>query len=134
MSEQERSAMPSDFDRIIGALDGLPDVVMTQPSTKRIVPPLGVGGTQLYAIQTIRQGEKHMILFEHVSNEATVRLVIPHEIAEIIARQRESVSVMLRKRLAKQTAANRKAAGWKPSFPANMKRGGRRVAKRGGKV
>ncbi len=46
-----------------------------------VVPPLGVGGTQLYVVQTYRQKEQGDTIFlEHVSETGTVRLVIPPQV------------------------------------------------------
>ncbi|HET9215779.1 MAG TPA: hypothetical protein VFR18_02300 [Terriglobia bacterium] len=46
------------FDRTIGVLHSLPDVVSTKSYVTRVVPPLGIGGTQLYVVQTYRQKKK----------------------------------------------------------------------------
>ena len=79
------------FDRAIGVLHGLPDVTFTKTSVSRVIPPFGVGGTQLYVVQTYRQKEQGDTIFlEHVSETGTVRLVIPPQVAAVIARQRES--------------------------------------------
>lgn len=113
---EERSAMPDPFDRQLGALVDLPDVVKAGPVVKRTVPPLGVGGTSIHVVQTVRQGNQHTIFLEVVDPDGTKRLVIPSVVADVIARQREACSVMLRKKLARAAAADRKARGEKPGF------------------
>jgi len=116
---------PDYFDRLMGSLDGLPDVAQTKEATKRVVPPLGIGGASTYIVQTFRQKDtnalgktisRDTIFLEHISEGGTVRLVIPPVIADIIARQRESLTTMVRKRTAKRVAADRKAQGIPPAF------------------
>lgn len=55
MAETKSAGMPDTFDRLFGSLDGLPDVVKTRPTTIRTVPMLGVGGTVMHIVQTVRQ-------------------------------------------------------------------------------
>lgn len=125
----EKSAMPDMFDRLLGALDGLPDVVKTKPSTIRTLPLLGVGGSCLHIVQTVRQqqtrtnkaGEevsfsRDTIFLEVVGAEGTVRLAIPHEVADTIARQRDALSTKTRSKAARKLAAERKGRGELPGF------------------
>jgi hypothetical protein len=105
------------FDRTIGALHGLPDVTSTKTSVTRVVPPFGVGGTQLYVVQTYRQKEQGDTIFlEHVSETGTVRLVIPPQVSAVIARQREQLTAKTRSRAAKAAAQDRKQRGEIPAF------------------
>lgn len=104
------------FDRAIGTLHGLPDVVSTKPTTMRVVPTFGFG-THVYVIQTFRQRDiGDSVFLEHVSENGTVRLVIPPAVAEVIARQRDQVTARSRSRAAKRVADERKAQGIKPGF------------------
>src|SRR2546426_7580798 len=90
------------FDRTIGVLQGLPDIVCTKTCVTRVVPPLGVGGTQLYVVQTYRQKEQGDTIFlEHVSETGTVRLVIPPQVSAVIARQRDQLTAKTRSKAAK---------------------------------
>jgi hypothetical protein len=105
------------FDRTIGALHGLPDTVCTKSSVTRVVPPFGVGGTQLYVVQTYRQREQGDTIFlEHVSEAGTVRLVIPAQVSAVIARQREQLTAKTRSKAAKAVAQDRKERGEIPAF------------------
>ena len=105
------------FDRTIGVLHGLPDVVSTKSYVTRVVPPLGVGGTQLYVVQTYRQKEQGDTIFlEHVSETGTVRLVIPPQVSAVIARQREQLTAKTRSKAAKAVAQGRKERGEIPAF------------------
>ena len=114
MSEEKLSI--SYFDRMMGNLHGLPDVVSAKPTTLRVVPPLGLG-THLYAVQTFRQREiGDTVFLEHVSEAGTTRLVIPPTVVETIVRQRDALTTKVRVRTGKQIAADRKALGLKPGF------------------
>ena len=105
------------FDRTIGLLHGLPDVTEVKTSVTRVVPPFGVGGTQLYVVQTYRQKEQGDTIFlEHVSETGTVRLVIPPQVSAVIARQREQLTAKTRSKAAKAVAQGRKERGEIPAF------------------
>ena len=105
------------FDRTIGLLYGLPDVTEVKTSVTRVVPPFGVGGTQLYVVQTYRQKEQGDTIFlEHVSETGTVRLVIPPQVSAVIARQREQLTAKTRSKAAKAVAQGRKERGEIPAF------------------
>src|SRR2546427_7065455 len=105
------------FDRTIGLLHGLPDVTLVKTSVTRVVPPFGVGGTQLYVVQTYRQREQGDTIFlEHVSETGTVRLVIPPQVAAVIARQRDQLTAKTRSKAAKAIAQERKERGEIPAF------------------
>lgn len=104
------------YDRTIGGLEGLPDVVKTHPSTKRTVTPLA-RTSETYIIQTMRQKDVGDYIFiEMVSGEGSLRIVLPPAIAETIARQRESVIAKVRSKTAKAQAQERKDRGELPAF------------------
>lgn len=114
--QQQTYATPDLFDRAIGALTGRPDVTETKPSTIRTVTPL-IGESQLFIVQTYRERERGDSIFvECVSASGSVRLVIPPQVADAIARQRDSLSTKVRSKVAKSVMADRIAAGYKPSF------------------
>jgi hypothetical protein len=105
---------PDTFDRLLGALDGLPDVVQVKPSTIRVVTPL-VGNSETYIVQSYRQrGEGDVIFVEHVGRRGTTRLVLPAKVADVIARQRDALSTKSRRKAAKLLADERKLAGVEP--------------------
>lgn len=109
--DQPSGAMPDEFDRLLGSLDGLPDVVATKPSTVRTLTPL-LGNSQTFIIQTIRQaGKGDTIFIEHVAGGGSLRLVIPPKVADAIARQRDALTAKTRSKAAKTQAAERKARG-----------------------
>jgi hypothetical protein len=120
--------MPDAFDRLLGAYDGLPNVIRTKAATVRTMPLLGVGGAQLYIVQTVRQKSERdddgktvspardTIFLEYVSGERAIRLVLPAEVADTIARQRDALTAKTRTSGARKAAATRKARGIRPAF------------------
>ena len=109
-------SQPDVFDRMLGALHGLPDVSSTKPSTIRAVTPL-VGASQLFIVQTYRQRETGDTIFiEYVNEGKTVRIAIPPPVADAIARQREALVSKSRSKAAKRVAQDRKDRGEVPGF------------------
>lgn len=106
----------SEFDRLVGALEGLPDVVKSKPTTVRAMLPL-IGIARSFIVQTYRQRDKGDTIFlETVGAEGTIRLAIPPQVADAIARQREALTGKVRSKVAKQAMADRMARGEKPAF------------------
>lgn len=104
------------FDRLIGALHGLPDVVSTKPTTIRTLSPL-IGASQTFIVQTYRQREQGDTIFvECVTADGSFRLAIPPAVSEAIARQRDALSAKTRSKAAKAVAAERKERGEVPAF------------------
>ncbi len=126
MKDQDNNpsaAMPGEYDRIYGSLDGLPDVTRTKAST----PPLGVGGSRTFFIQTARQREVGDTIFiQTVGPDGGQRIVLGPEVAATIARQRDSLTTMVARKHGKRLAAERKAAGVVPGFLRGRKKGGGR--------
>lgn len=111
------SKMPDVYDRQLAALHDLPDVVRTKPSTVRTVPPLGIGGTQVFVVQTYRQSDRGDTLFlEVMGAEGATRLVLPPAVTGVIARQRDALGRRSRSRAAKAVAEDRLAAWLRPAF------------------
>lgn len=112
MSEQ----MPDAYDRLLGALDGLPDVVHTRPTTTRVTVPI-LGNSQTYIVQSFRQvGQGDTVFLEMVSREGSLRLAIPPKVADVIARQRDALTRRSRSKAAKAVAADRMERGELPGF------------------
>jgi hypothetical protein len=109
--------MPDAYDRQLSALHDLPDVTKVKATTVRTVPPLGIGGTQVFIVQTYRQRERGDTIFlEVVGVGGAVRLVIPPTVSNTIARQRDALTARSRSQTAKAVAADRKARGIEPGF------------------
>lgn len=114
MSEDNNTI--NNFDRMLGALHGLPDVTNTKPSPLRVVPSFGVG-THLYIVQTFRQRDLGDTIFlEHVCDGQTVRIVLPPQVSAAIARQRDQLTGKVRSKAAKRVAQDRKDRGEQPGF------------------
>lgn len=113
--------MPDEFDRQLGALDGLPDVVGTKASTVRTVTPL-LGYAETFIVQTFRQvGKGDTIFIEHVGRGGTVRMVVPARVADAIARQREALTAKTRSKAAKAQAEERRLRGELPAFASGRR-------------
>lgn len=109
-------ATVSNFDRLVGGLTGLPDVVNTPPTTVRAMLPV-VGIAQTYIIQTYRQwGKGDTIFLETISAEGSIRIPIPPQVADAIARQREALATKSRRKIGKAQAQDRKDKGIAPAF------------------
>lgn len=115
----------SDFDRMMGALDGLPDVVTTKPSTIQVTTIIGVSNA--YIVQTFRQRDgqgkeaktRDTIFLQIVSHEGTIRVALPNEVSEVIRRQNDSLGTKTRRKVAKRLAQERKDRGEVPGFMKN---------------
>ena len=104
------------FDRLMGALIGLPDVTHTKPTTCAVHTAL-IGEAQTFIIQTFRQREVGDTIFvQYIDADKSVRIAIPPEVADAIARQRDALTTKVRKRVGRDQAAARKARGEKPAF------------------
>jgi hypothetical protein len=104
------------FDRLLGALQGLPDVTESRPATIQTIQPL-LGTSQTYIIRTWRQidrgGDKatrglDTIFIECVSAAGSFRIALPPKVADAIARQRDALSAKTRSKAARANAAERK--------------------------
>jgi hypothetical protein len=113
----ERSPeMPDPYDRLLGALHGLPDVESTKQTTMLVVEPL-LGNSITYIVQTYRQAERGDTVFVQIVDKVgSVRIALPPKVANVIARQRDRLTKAIRKRTAKRLAQERKEAGIKPGF------------------
>lgn len=115
-NEPKNGPSLSYFDRMIGTLHELPDVVKTKATTMRVVPTFGMG-TYVYVVQTMRQKDiGDSIFLENVSENGTMRIVIPPAVADCIARQRDQLTKKSRSRAGKARAEDMKARGIKPGF------------------
>lgn len=111
----------TEFDRILAGLDGLPDVTHAGPSTLRSVSFIGTA--QTFIVSTYRMREKGDTIFlETISSEGSLRLVIPPAVADAIARQRDSLTTKVRRKVGKASAEARKQRGELPGFMKEGKR------------
>lgn len=111
------------FDRLLGSLIGIPDATKTKPTTCVVHTPL-IGAAQTFIVQTFRVREVGDTIFiQYVDDEGSVRIAIPPEVAEAIARQRDALTTKIRKRVGRDQAAARKAQGIQPAFLKKRKGG-----------
>lgn len=137
--EQQRQMMGDHYDRLLGQFDGLPDMVSTRPTTYRVITPI-LGLSQTFILQTFRQRDAGDFLFvEYVDGARATRIVFPPDVTEAIARQRDSVAMMAKRKHGRAQAdrlrqmnAERIARGEAPAFL--KARGGRRRRKRSRKA
>src|SRR3954469_21075322 len=116
MDESRSTDTIGTYDRLIGALHGLPDVIASRPSTIRTLSPL-IGKSQTFIVQTYRQRDQGDTIFiEAVSGEGSFRLAIPPKVSEAIARQRDALTGKARSKAAKAQAQDRKDRGEVPGF------------------
>ena len=109
------------FDRMYAALAERPDVVSTKPSTRQTVPLYGIGGVSTFIVRTFRvqadgEASRDVLFLECYNATGQTRLVIPSDVADAIARQREALTAKTKSRAARKTAADRKARGEPPAF------------------
>jgi hypothetical protein len=96
------------FDRVIGAIDGLPDVHKSRPTTVTTVMPI-VGRSQTYVAQTYRDKEGRFTVFlQMVDAEGRARIVVPPKVMAAVYRQRESLVTKARRATARATSEKRK--------------------------
>jgi hypothetical protein len=120
MSEQQYRSVDK-FDRALGSVIKTP-ATHTKPSTVVVETPLL--GAQTFIVQTYRQTDRDdeksrsrdTIFLQYVDGELSYRLVIPPEVADTIARQRDALTAKNRKKAAKSRALADKAAGKVPAF------------------
>lgn len=130
------------FDAAIGKLEGTPGVDKTAPRTI-VTTTMLVGRASTFIVQTFRQrdvtlegaGERarDTIFLQHVDTRGSYRVVIPFEVADTIARQREALTGKARTRGARAAAAARKASGVPAGFAA-MSPEARRKARKAAKL
>src|SRR5258707_1249833 len=116
IDDNRSPGMPDQFDRLMGALHGLPDVTAAKPSTLRTLSPI-VGSAQTFIVTTYRQREKGDTIFlECIQADGSFRVAIPPAVADAIARQREALTTKVRVKIGKASAAERKQRGELPGF------------------
>ena len=91
MSEQQVQ-QGDQFDRIAGAIIGVPDVKQTAASSVVEALPI-VGNVTTYTVQTFRLPERGFMAFLTIaSSEGAFRHVLPDKVLAAIYRQRERLT------------------------------------------
>ncbi len=115
-----------EFDRKMGRIHGLPDVLHTGPANCQIHPNIAGGDGEHWIVQTYRTpdivdgkaGPFHgdTIFLTRICAEGTTRLALPPKVAVAIARQRDQLNTKSRSKSSKRTAQERKDRGEQPAF------------------
>jgi hypothetical protein len=141
--------LPDVFDATIGALLHRQGVDSTRATLIRSVPLFGIGGSMSYSVQTFRQAgdileedpEKGTIrrgppaftvALEVAHRDNLRRIILPHEVLDVIIRQRDSLTTTALRRSAKASAKARKARGIVPDV-TKMQAARKRKRKEAGK-
>jgi hypothetical protein len=89
------------FDRIIGSIDGLPDVTKARPTSVTTVMPI-IGISQTYVVQTYKGEDGFFVFLQMVDAEGRARIAIPPRVASAIYRQRDALVKQARKRAGRE--------------------------------
>lgn len=99
---------------------GLQDVALwTKPSTVQVQD--FTGRAETFVVVTARYEDKGDYIFIERSDEELVRICLPPKVADLIARQRESLTTRRRRIAGQKRAAENKAAGIVPGFMRGKK-------------
>ena len=120
----ERSPLGDAFDQAARKFEDRPDTVRASANI-RTISPLGI--VERWTIETYRHplpprkpgvGEVRgdTILLEHGSGDRYLRLVLPPEVTDAIARMRDSLTTKNRRRGAKRAVQTRAERGIEPAF------------------
>jgi hypothetical protein len=116
VENNERGALGDAFDRTMRALNGIPDVTMTKPTTTQTISPI-LEQAQTFIVQTARHREQGDTIFvQYIGKDGSFRVALPPAVADVIARQRDAVTTKNRRAGARAAAADRKARGIVPGF------------------
>lgn len=124
-NDQPSNLLPDLYDKVLDELSGARGTLSTKPATLQVVPWGGVGGSVTYIVRSFRTAvpdardetkskPQFYVTLQVTSREPPVRLVLPPKVADLIARQRDSLTSQARKRLAKAQAKTRQAKGFVP--------------------
>ena len=87
----DRTVTLDHFDRLIGTIDGLPDITKSRPSTVTTVLPM-IGLSQTFVIQTYKDADEgYYIFLQMVDAEGRARIALPPKVAAAIYRQQEAL-------------------------------------------
>jgi hypothetical protein len=96
------------FDRQLGAIEDLPDVLSTKATTIVDTTPI-IGLAQTFIIQSYRQRDVgDRVFLQFVDAQGTKRIVIPPKVAQAIARQRSALTKKSRSKGAREAQNGRR--------------------------
>jgi len=123
--DQPSTLLPDEYDKTLDDLARARGTLSTRPAPIQAVPLFGLGGSKTYIVRSFRTAvpdardetkskPQFYVTLQVTGREGTVRLVLPPKVADLIARQRDSLTSQARKRLAKAQAKTRQAKGFVP--------------------
>lgn len=96
------------FDRVIGTLHGLPDILASRDTTITEALPI-VGRVQTYVVRTYRSREgRFTVCLQTVDAEGRARIVIPPKVVAAMYRQREQLVTRARRQTGKAVWEDRR--------------------------
>jgi hypothetical protein len=95
------------FDRLLSRMIGLPNGAHTAPSVQQSID--FYGNTTSYIIQTVRTDEGTTAFVTQVNAQGSQRYILPLQVLETINRQRDSITLQVRRRNGKRIMEERLA-------------------------
>jgi len=104
----ERTAIATDaYSQTLSRLLDNPAAVKTKGSLLNVVTLLR--HTETWTVQTVRVEQGDTVFVQRINSEGGTRIVLPPMVTEAIARQRDAIVSMTRKRAARQAVETRAA-------------------------
>jgi len=115
------ASLPTDqYDALLSRLTGLPNGASTQPTVVQSID--FYGNTTSFMIQTVRTEEGSTAFVTQVNAQGSARYILPPHVLATLDRQRDALSLKIRRRHGRRIAEERKAAGLEPGFLRKKKR------------
>lgn len=121
-TDDRSPVLPTDsFDQALARLVGLPNGASTQPTVVQTTD--FYGKTTQHVVQTVKHDEGESVFLTEITGEGTRRFVVPPKVVATMLRQRDAVSTIVRRRLGRRLAEERKASGVAaPTFTPEMRK------------
>lgn len=104
----------SKFDRAVGGLlSG--NNLHTKPTTVEHIEKVK-GESETYIVRTIRDEDGDHVVIKYIDKDGTQRIILPPKVAQVIQRQKDSLSRRSRSNSSKARMKERMDGGWRPSF------------------
>jgi len=100
------------FDHQLGQLHKLPEAAQTRPATVRSTD---IVSSETFIIQTVRFDKGDYLFVEHVAKNRTTRIVFPPHVTEVIARQRDAVAYLAKRKQGQRLAETQQDAPARPN-------------------
>lgn len=112
--------LPSDaYDNALSRLKDLPGGAHTKPAIVQAQD--FYGNTTQFTVQTVKWDEGETVFVTQLNAHGSDRFVLPPTVTALIGRQKDAVSLMVRRKIGRRLAAERKAAGTLPTFTTEMR-------------